>query len=84
MLTAIILNLNKIQSYQYITFRKTTNLPPYIFDQTFYNDMRMKTIEVVSIIFYKRVFLHSGNHEKPHIIQNLNTLTLPEDTLNQI
>jgi len=71
-------NLNKIQAYQNITLRKITNAQPYISNLTLHNDLRMKSIEEESVIFYKRFFSRLNNHENP-LIQSLNSLTLPEN-----
>lgn len=71
-------NLNKIQAFQYITLRKITNAQPYISNLTLHNDLRMKSIEEESVIFYKRFFSRLNNHENP-LIQSLNSLTLPEN-----
>jgi len=70
-------NINKIQTFQNITLRRIANAPPYVSNLTLHNDMRMKTVEEESVIYYKRFFSHLANHKNP-LIRNLNTLTLPE------
>lgn len=70
-------NINKIQTFQNITLRKIANAPPYVSNLTLHNDMRMKTVEEESVIYYKRFFSHLANHKNP-LIRNLNTATLPE------
>lgn len=71
-------NLNKIQAYQNLTFRKITNAQLYISYQTLQNDLHMKTVGEESTVFCKLFFSRLSNHDNP-IIRNLNTLTLPED-----
>lgn len=48
-----------------------------------HNDMRMKTIEEKSVIYYKRFFSLLADHKNP-LIRNLNTVTLPEASRHRL
>lgn len=68
-------NLNKIQAFQNITFQKITNVPLFIFNLTFRQDLGIIPVEIEAPLFKKRFFDKLENHYNP-LIDNLHTFTL--------
>lgn len=70
------LNIDKIQTFQNLTVRKT-NCPPFIFNHTLHTDLKLKTVYEEAKIFYKIFYNRLSLNSYPLLEKNLSFHDVP-------
>lgn len=76
-------NTCKIQTSQNNILRKITNSPAYISNLTLHTDLKIKTIYVEAVTFYKIFYSRLSSHINP-LISNIATWESPKKTQKEL